>query len=158
MITLKIVSIFKLNHKKSFQWLLGPFLHPLLPTLQTPFSVLVYVLLSNTMSLAPKIDEIILCIIELKPDLACFSETWLHDIISVDCIDIPGYNLICKNQTSGVHGGVCLYIRNLIKFKTLNHLHHPDFDVAWAHIRPKKSYRSPLYRDWNSSPPSQYWR
>ena len=49
-------------------------------------------LLSNTMSLAPKIDEITLCVTERKPDLACFTETWLHDAISEDCINIPGYN------------------------------------------------------------------
>ena len=24
------------------------------------------------------------------------------------------------------------------KFKTLNHLYHPDFEVLWAHIRPKR--------------------
>ncbi len=95
-------------------------------------------LLSNTMSLAPKIDEIILCVTERKPDLACSTETWLHDAISEDCINIPGYNLIYKNRTSGVHGGVCTYIRNSIKFKTLNHLHHPDFEVLWAHIKPKR--------------------
>lgn len=95
-------------------------------------------LLANTMSLAPKIDEIILSINELKPDLACFTETWLHDGISADCINIPGYNLINKNRTSGVHGGVCIYIQNSIKFKTLDHLHHPDFEVLWVHIRPKR--------------------
>ena len=95
-------------------------------------------LLSNTMSLAPKIDEITLCISETKPDLACFTETWLHDGISIDCINIPGYNLIYKNRTSGIHGGVCTYIRNSIKFKTLNFLHHPDFEVLWVYVRPKR--------------------
>ena len=95
-------------------------------------------LLSNTMSLAPKIDEITLCISEMKPDLACFTETWLHDGISTDCINISGYNLIYKNRTSGIHGGVCTYIRNSIKFKTLNFLHHPDFEVLWVYVRPKR--------------------
>ena len=56
-------------------------------------------LLSNTMSLAPKIDEITLCISEMKPDLACFTETWLHDGISTDCINISGYNLIYSIKT-----------------------------------------------------------
>ena len=92
-------------------------------------------LLSNTMSLAPKIDEITLCIIELKPNLACFTGNWLHDCINTNSINIPGYNLIYKNRH---HSGVCTYIRNSIKFKTLNHLHHPDFEVLWVHIRPKR--------------------
>ena len=95
-------------------------------------------LLSNTMSLASKIDEITLCISEMKPDLACFTETWLHDGISIDCINIPGYNRIYKNRTSGIHGGVCTYIQNSIKFKTLNFLHHPDFEVLWVYVRPKR--------------------
>ena len=50
------------------------------------------------MSLAPKIDEITLCISETKPDLVCFTETWLHDGISISCINIPGYNLIYKTE------------------------------------------------------------
>ena len=90
------------------------------------------------MSLAPKIDEITLCMSEMKPDLACFTETWFHDGISTDCINISGYNLIYKNRTSGIHGGVCTYIRNSIKFKTLNFLHHPDFEVLWVYVRPKR--------------------
>ena len=95
-------------------------------------------LLSNTMSLAPKIDKITLCISEMKPDLACFTETLLHDGISTDCINIFGYNLIYKNRTSGIHGGVSTYIQNSIKFKTLNFLHHPDFEVLWVYVRPKR--------------------
>ena len=83
----------------------------------------------------------ILCISEMKPDLACFTETWLHDGISTDCINISGYNLIYKNRTSGIHGGVCTYIRNSIKFKTLNFLHHPDFEVLWVYVRPKRHPR-----------------
>ena len=65
-------------------------------------------------------------------------ETWLHDGISIDCINIPGYNLIYKNRTSGIHGGVCTCIRNSIKFKTLNFLHHPDFEILWVYVRPKR--------------------
>ena len=74
----------------------------------------------------------------MKPDLVCFTETWLHDGTSTDCINISGYNLIYKNRTSGIHGGVCTYIRNSIKFKTLNFLHHPDFEVLWVYVRPKR--------------------
>ena len=95
-------------------------------------------LLSNTMSLAPKINKITFCISEMKPDLACFTETWLHDGISTDCINISGYNLIYKNRAFRIHGGVCTYIRNSIKFKTLNFLHHPDFEVLWVYVRPKR--------------------
>ena len=41
-------------------------------------------LLANTMSLAPKIDEIRSLVVHLKPDLACFTETWLQDSTSTN--------------------------------------------------------------------------
>ena len=83
-------------------------------------------LLSNTMSLAPKIDEIRCCVSNWKPDVACFTETRLYDGINDNHIHIPGYNFITKNRTTGSHGGVCLYIKNSIKFKSLADLHVHD--------------------------------
>ena len=91
------------------------------------------ILLTNTMSLAPKIDELRYFDMDKKPDLAAYTETWLNDSISSECLLISGYNLICKNRTLGSHGGVCLYITNSILFKTLDHLHHPDIEVLWVH-------------------------
>ena len=64
------------------------------------------------MSLAPKIDETRCGILELKPDVACFTETWLHDSINNNHIYIPEYNFILKNRTKGIHGGVGIYIKN----------------------------------------------
>ena len=95
-------------------------------------------LLSNTMSLAPKIDEIRCCILELKPDVACFTETWLHDSINVNHIYIPEYNFILKNRTTGIHGGVGLYIKNSIHFKSLAHLQVNNIEVLWTWLRPKR--------------------
>ena len=74
-------------------------------------------LLANTMSLAPKMDEIRSLAIHLKPDLACFTETWLQDSTSTNYLHISGYNFISRNRTTGVHGGVCLYIKNSCQFK-----------------------------------------
>ena len=95
-------------------------------------------LLSNTMSLAPKIDEIRCCILELKPDVACFTETWLHDSINDNHIYIPEFNFILKNRTTGTHGGVSLYIKNSINFKSLAHLQVNNIEVLWAWLRPKR--------------------
>ena len=89
-------------------------------------------LLSNTMSLAPKIDEIRCCILELKPDAAFFTETWLHDSINDNHIYIPKYNFILKNRTTGIHGGVDLYIKNSINFKSLAHHQVNNIEVLWA--------------------------
>ncbi|CAB4036452.1 Hypothetical predicted protein, partial [Paramuricea clavata] len=49
------------------------------------------ILLSNTMSLAPKVDEIAISLISNKIDVAFFSETWLKDSIPDDAINITGY-------------------------------------------------------------------
>ena len=96
-------------------------------------------LLSNTMSLAPKIDEIrTCCILELKPDVACFTETWLHDSINDNHIYIPEYNFILRNRTTGTHGGVGLYIKNSINFKSLAHLQVNNIEVLWAWLRPMR--------------------
>ena len=95
-------------------------------------------LVTNTMSLAPKIDEVNYFATRKNPDLICLTETWLTEAISENCINIPGYYLICKNRPTGAHGGVCVYINNLIQYKTLDQLHHPKLEVLWVYIRPKR--------------------
>ena len=73
------------------------------------------VLLTNSMSLAPKFDEVSSFVSDKKPDLACFTETWLQGSLSEDCLHIPGYNFICRNRSTGRHGGVGAYIKNSIQ-------------------------------------------
>ena len=90
------------------------------------------------MSLAPKIDEVNYFATRKNPDLICLTETWLTEAISENCINIPGYYLTCKNRSTGAHGGVCVYINNSIQYKTLDQLHHPELEVLWVHIRPKR--------------------
>ena len=95
-------------------------------------------LLSNTMSLALKIDEIRCCVLDWKPDVACFTETWLHDSINDNHIYIPEYNFITKNRTTDIHGGVGLYIKNSIKFRLLGHLQVNNMEVLWVWLRSKR--------------------
>ncbi len=90
------------------------------------------------MSLAPKIDEIRCCVLDWKPDVACFTETWLHESINDNHIDIPEYSFISKNRTTGIHGGVGLYIKNSIKFRLLAHLQVNNMEVLWVWLRPKR--------------------
>ena len=52
-------------------------------------------LVTNTMSLAPKIDEV-----------NYFATCKNPEAISENCINIPGYYLTCKNRSTGAHGGV----------------------------------------------------
>ncbi len=95
-------------------------------------------ILTNTMSLAPKIDEVRYFVTSKKPDLAFITETWLTDSIDTCNLTIPEYNIVCKNRTSGAHGGVCLYIKNSIHFTILDKLNSPEFEVLWVKIRPNR--------------------
>ena len=47
-------------------------------------------LLANTMSLAPKIDEVRSVVLDLKPNLGFFTETWLRETICDSLLQIPG--------------------------------------------------------------------
>ena len=69
-------------------------------------------LLSNTMSLAPKIDEIAFTIQQKDIQVGFFTETWLKDSIADDPIAISGYQLFRLDRKNKQHGGVCLYVRN----------------------------------------------
>ena len=97
------------------------------------------IVLANMMSLSPKIDELRCFVNDKRPDLVSLTETWTYDSDACDHhLQIPDYNLIPKNRTVGIHGGVGLYIDSKIKFKALTDLYHPNFEVLWAHHRPSR--------------------
>ena len=98
-------------------------------------------ILANTMSLAPKIDEVRSVMLDSKPHLGFFTETWLRDSIPADHIEIPGYNFTQRNRTTDFHGGVGLYIENSIRFKCLDHLQDPTLEVLWVWRRPTRLLR-----------------
>ena len=90
------------------------------------------------MSLATKIDEVRSVILDLKPNLGFFTETWLKDTVRDSHLCIPGYSFIYRNRTTDHHGGVGLYIQNSIKFKRLDNLLDPDIEALWAWLRPSR--------------------
>ena len=72
-------------------------------------------LLSNVMSLAPKIDEVRSVAAEVNLDIICIVESWLQSHIHDNIVHIDNYNIIRRDRSSGIHGGVCAYIRKTIK-------------------------------------------
>ena len=96
------------------------------------------ILLTNTMSLTPKIDEVSCFMKTHNPDIACITETWLQGSIDESCLYIAGYNFSFKNRSGGCHGGVGLYIKNSISFNCLDHLQHPVLEVLWVRLTPKR--------------------
>ena len=96
------------------------------------------ILLSNTMSLAPKIDKIAHCVISEDIDIAFFSETWLKDYVPDDPIKIKGYQIYRRDRKGKDHGGVCLYVKDSIQCHILSDFHYDDHEVLWANLRPHR--------------------
>jgi hypothetical protein len=63
-------------------------------------------MLSNVMSLAPKIDEIREVINHAYLDFVCITETWPRGHIADNIIAISGFNVIRRDRVAGLHGGV----------------------------------------------------
>ena len=96
------------------------------------------ILLSNAMSLAPKIDEIAYTLNSTNTDIAFFSETWLKETVSDDPIKIKGYQLFRRDRKNRAHGGVCLYAKNSIQCKILPDLHSDNHEILWVELRPNR--------------------
>ena len=96
------------------------------------------ILLSNAMSLAPKIDEIAYTLNSTNTDIAFFSETWLKETVPDDPIKIKGYQLLRRDRKNRAHGGVCLYAKNSIQCKILPDLHSVNHEVLWVELRPNR--------------------
>ena len=110
------------------------------PTRPTPMKgsanlFLPSLLLSNVMSLSPKIDEIQHTIQNANLDFTCFTETWLQSHINDSVVSISGYNLVCRDRHEQIHGGVCMFIKNSIQFSVLDHLLDPSFEVLWIELK-----------------------
>lgn len=74
------------------------------------------ILLSNVMSLAPKIDELREVSKQIDVDLICITESWLQNHIHDNVVEISGYNIVRRDRYQGEHGGVCVYVKNFIKY------------------------------------------
>ncbi|EDO34538.1 predicted protein, partial [Nematostella vectensis] len=95
-------------------------------------------LLSNVRSLAPKIDEVREAISNANLDLACITETWLRNHIHNNVIAVSGYNLVRRDRTKDQHGGVCIFIKDSIKYQVLEDLMDDEFEVLWIQLRPSR--------------------
>ena len=60
------------------------------------------------------------------------------DTISENLINISGYHLTARNRTTDIHGGVGLYIKSTIEFRSLHYLNDPAFETLWTWLRPPR--------------------
>ncbi|EDO42661.1 predicted protein [Nematostella vectensis] len=61
-------------------------------------------------------------------------ESWLKPHIPDDFVSISGYNIIRLDRESTEHGGVCMYVRDHIRFKILTDIMDDNFEVLWVQI------------------------
>jgi hypothetical protein len=107
------------------------------PTSKSSKNFVPSLMLTNVMSLAPKIDEVRPFVLDLNLDLACITETWLRGSIT-EVIHIPGYKVIRKDRIRTSHGGVCVFIREEINCSRLNAFESSNQEVLWLKILPKR--------------------
>ena len=79
-------------------------------TVKNSLSGIPKLMLTNVMSLTPKIDEVREFIIRNEIDLALITETWLKESVSDTVVDYPEFTLLRGDRKSENHGGVCAYI------------------------------------------------
>ena len=95
-------------------------------------------LLSNVMSIVPKIDEISYSLNFENIDIALFTETWLKSTIPDEVINIAGYHLYRRDCINRMHGGVCMFIKDSIISQELTDLQSDDHEVLWLNVRPRR--------------------
>ena len=95
-------------------------------------------LVSNVMSLAPKIDELRHVLQNANLDCVCITESWLRTHIHDNVVALKGFNIIRKDRVESEHGGVCVYVKDTIKFTILDDLHDPSFEMLWIKLRPTR--------------------
>ena len=96
------------------------------------------IVVTNVMSLTPKIDEIRVFTETLDIDLFFISETWLKDNVGDNHLILPSYNLERLDRKIGFHGGVCLYYNSGYKKTRLYNLECQNLEVMWIHVRPAR--------------------
>ena len=89
----------------------------------------------NVRSIIDKIDEIRLIISKTKLDLLCISETWLHEKINDNMINVPGYTIVRRDRNSNKRGGgVCIYVRSNMSFTCRDDLINDVLEAVWIEI------------------------
>ena len=76
-------------------------------------------LLANVRSISNKIDDISTSVLNHRPTVAFFSETWLDDSIPDSAIDIDGY-ATCRRDRNTNGGGVLFFISSALTFRIIS--------------------------------------
>ena len=103
------------------------------------------VMLANTMSLVPKLDEVQELLLRLNVQVGCIVESWLKQHINDSVVNTDGYNIVWKDRSSHEHGGICIYIQDHIKFETPENLQCcNNHEIIWLKLNPSRTPVGPV--------------
>ena len=86
-------------------------------------------------SILPSLPEIKEIILANNYDISCAVETWLHDGIPDNVINIDNYNLFIRDRgTRG--GGLCIFIKPLFKADIIDS--ENTIEQLWLKLHKKK--------------------
>ena len=101
---------------------------PITRTLSQRTEFVPKMMLTNVMSLVPKIDELRILTHQHSFDVVFITESWLRESVCDNHVTLFDYHLVRRDRTFSIHGGVCKYIKNSITFKRLPEIEHLDFE------------------------------
>ena len=100
-------------------------------------------LVTNVRSLPAKVDELSCICHEESIGIACITETWLHNDISDNEINMQGYLTYRRDRSDGRRcGGVLFYVRNDIPCTILKSAQSPDVESLWLLYRANQMPRN----------------
>jgi hypothetical protein len=77
-------------------------------------------MLTNVMSLVPKLDELRILTSAQSFDLGFITETWLRESVCDNHATLLDCHLVRRDHSLGIHGGVCMYIHKEVHpFQTI---------------------------------------
>ena len=89
-----------------------------------------------------KLDELHQLLLSNNVDIAVITETWLHDDIKSDTLELPDYTLYRLDRRDGRQGGgVAVYVKHGTPCSYLSHLTHTNLEVLWLLYRPHSMAR-----------------
>ena len=107
----------------------------------------------NIRSLSSNFDNLKVLMSELKdfnvkPDLVMLCETWLN-ANNCDLFNIPGYSLVEKHRKNGRGGGVCIFVKSGLRYKTredISVFEEGTFESIFIELLDSKTVVGEVYR------------
>ena len=102
----------------------------------------------NCRSSINKSEELQYIFNEVKPDIACHTETWFDDSVPSQAYIPTGYKVIRKDRSEGFKqhygknsgGGVAIYFKDHLKVERNKYLSDEMEEILWVHVNAKPNF------------------